>query len=74
MLSDSHAHLDDEAFADDLPVVIKRAKEQDIKYIVSPGVDISSIERVLSISKKYPDMVIPAAGIHPHEAKHGMIM
>ncbi|MCL5038085.1 MAG: TatD family hydrolase [Chloroflexi bacterium] len=69
MLCDSHAHLDDEAFSYDLDSVVGRAQESGLKYIVCPGTDIKSSKRCLEIALQYPDVIIPAAGVHPHEAK-----
>ena len=68
MLFDSHAHLDDERFDKDRDVVIKRAKQNNIQYILNPGADLNTSIRAVNLSEKY-DMVYAAVGVHPHEVK-----
>jgi TatD DNase family protein len=55
-------------FGDDLPEVIQRAAEADVKRMICIGVDLSSSEKCLKIAESYPQ-VYATAGIHPHEAK-----
>ncbi|WP_281951073.1 TatD family hydrolase [Nitrosophilus kaiyonis] len=66
MIIDTHCHLDDERFKDDLDEVIKRAKEHDVKGFIIPGADPDDLERAKEISEKY-DEVFFAAGVHPYE-------
>lgn len=69
MLCDSHAHLDDEAFIADLPEVVNHARSLGINRILCPGTNISSSEKILEIARRFPHTILPAVGIHPHEAK-----
>lgn len=66
MLTDTHCHLDDDAFKDDLDDVISRAKAADIGFICDPGTTIKSSERAIEIAEKY-DIVYAAVGIHPED-------
>lgn len=66
-LMDSHAHLDDSAFASDLPDVLDRARRNEVCRIVSVGTDVESSRRALAIAEREPD-VFAALGIHPHDA------
>ncbi len=68
MLFDSHAHLDDKRFKDDIDDVIKRAQEAGVQYIMNPGADFESSQRAIDLSNKY-DMIYAAVGVHPHDAK-----
>ncbi|HZK57605.1 MAG TPA: TatD family hydrolase [Clostridia bacterium] len=68
MLFDSHAHLDDGRFDKDRDNVIKRAKQNDIQYILNPGADLNTSIRAVNLSEKY-DMIYAAVGVHPHEVK-----
>lgn len=65
---DSHAHLQDEQFTDDLDVVISRAVQAGIKRILLPGSDLASLERAAMLTAARPDIFCFSSGIHPHEA------
>lgn len=67
MLVDSHAHLDNEAFAADLPAVLQRAREAGVDRIVTIGTDLESSRRAQALAEAHPDVWF-AAGIHPHDA------
>jgi len=67
MLTDSHAHLDDPAFAPDLPDVLRRAREAGVGRIVTIGTSLESSRRARAIAEREPDVWF-APGIHPHEA------
>jgi TatD DNase family protein len=64
MYFDMHCHLDDKAFAENLPEVLERAKQAGVRSIISNGTDLASNERVLAICEKYP-LVKPAYGLYP---------
>jgi TatD DNase family protein len=67
MLTDSHAHLDDPAFAPDLPDVLSRAREAGVGRIVTIGTSLDSSRRARAIAEREPDVWF-SPGIHPHEA------
>jgi TatD DNase family protein len=67
MLVDSHAHLDNEAFAGDLPAVLERAREAGVGRIVTIGTDIESSRRARALAEAHPDIWF-SPGIHPHDA------
>jgi len=67
MLVDSHAHLDDKAFADDLPAVLQRARENGVERIVTIGTDLASSRRAQALAEAHPEVWF-SPGIHPHEA------
>lgn len=62
---DSHAHIYADNFADDLDQVIERAKQQDVKAILLPNIDLESIDAMLATEKKYPDLCYSMMGVHP---------
>jgi len=66
LIIDTHCHLDDERFQNDLDEVIKRAKEHNVKGFIIPGADPKDLPRAKEISEKY-DEVFFAAGVHPYE-------
>ena len=65
MIIDTHCHLDDKRYEEDLDEVIKRAVENGVKGFVIPGADISDLPRAKEIAYKY-DNVYFAAGVHPY--------
>jgi TatD DNase family protein len=67
MLVDSHAHLDDPAFAGDLAVVLDRAREAGVERILTIGTGLDSSRRALEIAETRSEIWF-SPGIHPHEA------
>jgi len=66
-LFDTHAHLDDEAFAGDLEAVLDRARAAGVAGVVTVGTDIASSCRACAIAAAHGD-VQAAVGLGPHEA------
>lgn len=64
---DSHAHLDDEAFAGDRAAVIERAGTAGVQAMVAPGIDLASSGACLRLAAQTP-AVFAAVGVHPHQA------
>jgi TatD DNase family protein len=67
---DTHAHLDDKRFAEDLDAVVARAKEAGLKSIITVGCwkKEGGFQGALEVLKKYDSLWL-ALGVHPHEAK-----
>ena len=63
-LVDSHAHLTDKIFENDLDAVISRAKEGGVQKIVSAGYDFSSSKKALGLANAR-EGIFATAGIHP---------
>ena len=68
MIIDTHCHLDDKRYKDDVDEVINRAKEQGIQRFIIPGADADTLQRAVDLSEEY-DEVYFAVGIHPYHAK-----
>jgi len=69
MIIDSHCHLDDERYNDDIDEVINRAKEQGVERFIIPGADPLTLERAVELSEKYEEIYF-AVGVHPYDAKN----
>ena len=69
LLIDTHTHLYAEEFSTDIQEVIDRAFAADVKYMVIPNVDNTSILPMLDLSKKYSDNCFPTIGLHPESVK-----
>ncbi len=67
MLIDSHAHLFNEDFQNDLPGVIHRARESGIDAIVVPGTTLETSREAVELAEKH-DFLFACVGYHPHEA------
>ncbi|MFQ6611422.1 MAG: TatD family hydrolase, partial [Fidelibacterota bacterium] len=66
-LIDTHAHLYDDDYNDDLEDVLYRAESAGVGRIICVGVDLISTEKCIKLAEKY-DSIYAAVGIHPHEA------
>jgi len=66
MLFDTHAHYDDEKFAEDRYAVIENAHQSGVSYIINAATNIKSCEDSLALAHRY-EYMYAAVGIHPHE-------
>ncbi len=62
---DTHSHLFLEEFAEDLPLVIQRAKAAGVSRIYMPNIDCSTIKPLLDAVARFPDYCFPMIGLHP---------
>jgi len=66
---DSHAHLEQEDYSEDLDSVIKRCKEAGLIAIVTSSANPKDFEKTMKIAEDNPGFVFPAIGIHPEYIK-----
>ena len=55
MFIDTHCHLDGEEFNEDREAVMLRAREAGVGKILLPAIDLSTSQRILTLSQQYPD-------------------
>lgn len=67
MLIDTHAHLNADAFNDDLEDVLKRAKDAGVSNIVVVGFNRPTIEKAMELVNTY-DHIYGCIGWHPVDA------
>ena len=67
MLFDTHVHLNDKKYMDDLVEVIDRAKNEGVKYMLVVGYDQVSNQRAIELAEKY-EFIYAAVGWHPVDA------
>ncbi|MDI3280443.1 MAG: TatD family hydrolase [Bacillota bacterium] len=67
-LIDTHAHLNDEAFAPaEIPAVVERAQAAGVGRIIVPGYDLPSSRRAVELAEAFPGLYA-TVGVHPHQA------
>lgn len=64
-LIDTHAHVYDELFNDNLNHIINESLSAGVKKILMPNVDSNSISSILQIESDYPNICYAMMGIHP---------
>lgn len=69
MIIDTHTHLDGEEFAEDIDLVVERAKEAGVGKVFVPAIHLSSVDSVLDTCSRYPGFAYPMIGLHPEEVK-----
>jgi len=69
MFVDSHCHLDNERFADDLDALLERAAAAGITRILTIGTGDGppELDRAIRLAERY-EQVSATVGVHPHDA------
>ncbi|WP_042354620.1 TatD family hydrolase [Bacillus rubiinfantis] len=67
MLFDTHAHLNDEQYNDDLQEVIARAQQAGVENMVVVGFDQATITKAMELAEAY-DFIYACVGWHPVDA------
>lgn len=62
---DTHAHIDDPQYAEELDAFIALQKAEGVEAILVPGVDTENIDAVQAVCKRFPGYLFPAIGLHP---------
>lgn len=62
---DTHTHLYDEQFADELDAMIQRAVDARVEELYMPNCDSTTIAGMLEIENKWKDHCFPMIGLHP---------
>ncbi|NLO20968.1 MAG: TatD family hydrolase [Syntrophomonadaceae bacterium] len=68
MLIDSHAHLQDREFKNDLDQVLARATGAGVEKIVCIGFDYLASRQAVELAQRHKN-IFATVGIHPHDAK-----
>jgi TatD DNase family protein len=70
-LIDTHAHLDDPDFAEDIDAVVARAAEAGVRRIITIGTGLASSRAAVALAERFPG-VFAVVGVHPtHVAEEG---
>ena len=65
VIIDTHAHLDDERYNEDLDEVLENAKASGVDGVLIPGADINDLEKAREIAHANENIYF-AAGVHPY--------
>ena len=66
MIIDTHCHLDDKSFDNDIAQVIANARENGVGGVLIPGADINDLPKAAKITREF-DNVFFAVGVHPYD-------
>ncbi len=66
MIFDTHAHYDDDAFAQDRDELLNSLFDKGVGYIIDPGCDLESSRAAISLAERYKN-IHAAVGFHPEE-------
>lgn len=66
-LIDTHCHVYDEAFREDLPQVIDRAVEAGLEYLLLPNINPQTLDDLLRVCDTWPGLCRPMIGLHPED-------
>jgi len=69
MIVDTHCHLDDSRYSDDIEEVIDRALSQGVEKFIIPGADPLTLSRAIELAEQYESIYF-AVGVHPYDAKN----
>lgn len=61
---DTHAHIYDKKFSNDLSEILEKCREEGMQQIYMPNVDHASIDAMLEVEAKHPECVA-TMGLHP---------
>lgn len=68
-LIDTHCHLDIQAYAEDLPALLRRAGQNGVKDFIIPGYIATGWQRMIELAERYA-CLHPAPGLHPLYLTH----
>lgn len=66
MIIDTHCHLDDKRYFDDIDEVINRARDKDVKGFLIAAAHPKDLKRADKLSKEYRE-VFYSVGVHPND-------
>ncbi|MEA3492630.1 MAG: TatD family hydrolase [Campylobacterota bacterium] len=69
MIVDTHCHLDDPRYDEDIDAVLERALSHGVERFIIPGADPQTLDRAVDLAERY-DGIYFAVGVHPYDAKN----
>jgi TatD DNase family protein len=69
MFIDTHAHMYLDQFEGDIDTIIESCKENEVGRIYLPNIERNSIEPMMELTRKAPELFYPMMGLHPCSVK-----
>src|SRR5690554_1968607 len=69
MFIDTHAHLYVDDYKNDLPQIVRQAKNSGVSKVILPNIDVPTIASLKKLAQDYPDFFLPMMGLHPTSIK-----
>lgn len=66
-LIDTHCHVYDEAFREDLDDVMARAREAGLERLLLPNINPDTLPGLIRVCDTWPDLCLPVIGLHPED-------
>ncbi|MDD4329419.1 MAG: TatD family hydrolase [Aliarcobacter sp.] len=66
MIIDTHCHLDNKQYYEDIDKVIQNALNHNVKGFLIPGADFDDLPQAVKLAEKYSEVYF-AVGIHPYD-------
>lgn len=66
---DTHAHLDGNEYADDIHLVVERARTAGCEAILVPSIDVATAVAAARLCRRYDGYMRPMIGLHPEEVR-----
>ncbi len=66
---DTHTHLYDKQFDEDIDEVIQKALQASVKKMLLPDIDSQERAKLFSLREKYPSILFPMLGLYPVSVK-----
>lgn len=66
---DTHCHLDNEVYEQDLVSVITRALQAQVRQMIIPAADMRTLQRAKSLADRFKSLYF-AAGAHPYDLEY----
>lgn len=66
-LTDTHCHIYEPEFRDDLEEAVQRALDSGVKMMLLPAVNPESLDSLLDVYRRWPDFTRPMIGLHPED-------
>ena len=64
---DTHCHLNDNRYNNDINVVVKDAINSGVEYIIVPATNPNDLDKTIKISERFEN-IYSGLGVHPHDA------
>ena len=67
--TDTHAHVYDQQFDEDIEDVMQRCQEAEVSTIYMPNIDHASVDAMLERELRFPKQCVAMMGLHPGSVK-----